>query len=95
MKALSRVVNSNSENCNPSISRVFRDGVHNPLQKLILNRVKYQIGYPESSRDMIVPTNILSKVEEYTLGNDRSLDDYLKMAGYDFYYKLADIPIWW
>ena len=73
--------------------RVFRSGIHNPLQKMILHRVKYQIGYPESSRDMI-PQNLLTKVEEYTLGNKRTLADYLNMAGFDFYQKLSDTR-WW
>jgi len=76
------------------VHRVFHHGVHNPLQMMILNRVKYQIGYPEASIDMLKPITLLSKVDEHTLGTKRTLNDYLTMARYDFDYKLASIPKW-
>jgi len=77
-----------------NVHRVFTYGVHDPLQKIILNRIKYQLGYPESSKDMIRPKSILSKVEEYTLGTKRSIQEYLVMAGYNFTHKIAVTPDW-
>ena len=61
--------------------RVFTHGVHNPLQALILSRIKYQLGYPESAKDFIHPKSILTAVEQYTMGTERPLDDYLRMVG--------------
>jgi hypothetical protein len=36
-----------------SVHRAFSHGVHNPLQMLVLERVKYQLGYPEAARDTL------------------------------------------
>jgi hypothetical protein len=33
-----------------SVHRAFTNGVHNPLQAMVLDRVKYQLGYPEAAR---------------------------------------------
>jgi len=64
-----------------SVHRVFSNGIHNPLQMMILDRVKYQLNYPEASRDMLKNKSILTAVEQYTIGSARPLDDYLKLAG--------------
>jgi len=77
-----------------NVHRVFTYGVHNPLQMMILHRIKYQLGYPESGRDMVKPKSILAKVEEYSLGTKRLLEDYLEMAGYNLTYKIAVTPEW-
>jgi len=60
-----------------SVQRVYHPGVHNPLQMLVLNRIKYQLGYPEASKDMIWPQSILTAVDQYTMGTERPLADYL------------------
>jgi hypothetical protein len=60
-----------------SVHRVYHPGVHNPLQMLVLNRIKYQLGYPEASKDMIWPQSILTAVDQYTMGTERPLADYL------------------
>jgi len=46
-----------------------------------VNRVKYQLGYPEAAKDMIASKSLLTAVEQYTMGSERSLSDYLKMTG--------------
>lgn len=66
-----------------SVHRLFHYGVHNPLQMLVLNRVKTQLNYPESAKDFIAPRTLLTHVDEYSMGTERSLDDYLAMAGLD------------
>jgi hypothetical protein len=34
--------------------------VHNPLQLLVLNRVKNQLGYPEAEKDMVKPKSLFT-----------------------------------
>ncbi len=34
--------------------------VHNPLQMLVLTRIKYQLGYPESAKDMVKPKSLFT-----------------------------------
>jgi hypothetical protein len=64
-----------------SVHRAFSNGIHNPLQMLVLERVKYQLGYPEASRDMLRVKSILTAVEQYGMGTERKLDDYLRIVG--------------
>ena len=48
---------------------------------LVLDRVKYQLGYPEAARDMLKVKSILTAVEQYTMGTVRPLDEYLRIVG--------------
>ena len=64
-----------------SVHRAFSNGVHNPLQMLVLERVKYQLGYPEASRDMLRVQSVLTAVEQYSMGTARPLEDYMKIVG--------------
>jgi hypothetical protein len=77
-----------------SVHRVYHPGVHNPLQMLVLNRVKYQLGYPEASKDFIWPKSILSAVDQYTMGTDRSVTDYLTMVGLNMTEKKVTNTRW-
>ena len=54
---------------------------------LVLQRVKAQLNYPESSPDFIKPQSIITHVDKYSMGTERSLEDYLKMAGLDMVNK--------
>jgi hypothetical protein len=64
-----------------SVHRAFTFGVHNPLQMLVLDRVKYQLGYPESARDMLKVKSVLTAVEQYSMGTVRPLEQYLRIIG--------------
>jgi Glycosyltransferase (GlcNAc) len=64
-----------------SVHRAFSPGVHNPLQMLVLERVKYQLGYPEAARDTLRVKSILTAVEQYSMGKERPLEDYLRIVG--------------
>ena len=68
--------------------------VHNPLQLLVLNRVKQQLGYPESSKDMVKPLSLFTAVEKYTMGQSRSLNDYLKIVGLNVDMKRVTYTAW-
>jgi Glycosyltransferase (GlcNAc) len=64
-----------------SVHRTFTMGVHNPLQMMILDRVKYQLGYPEAARDVVPLKSLLTAVEQYTMGTTRPLDQYMRIVG--------------
>ena len=46
-----------------SVHRAFTPGIDNPLQMMVLNRIKYQLGYPEAAKDMLKPKSLLTAVE--------------------------------
>jgi hypothetical protein len=77
-----------------SVHRAFTNGVHNPLQAMVLDRVKYQLGYPEAARDMLKHKSILTAVEQYSMGTVRPLEDYLKIAGLNMTTKLVTNTRW-
>ena len=64
-----------------SAYRAFQVGVHNPLQMMILDRIKHQLGYPEADRDMLSHKTILTAVEQYTMGKARPLEEYKRIVG--------------
>lgn len=64
-----------------SFSRRFTPGVYNPLQMMVLDRIKYQLGYPESAKDMIFIKSLLTAVGQYSLGKERSIHEYLEIIG--------------
>ena len=43
-----------------SIHRTFTFGIHDPVEMLVINRVKYQLGYPESALDMVKPKSLFT-----------------------------------
>ena len=45
-----------------------------------MDRIKYQLGFPESARDMI-PKTLLTAVDQYTMGRQRPLQTYMEMIG--------------
>jgi hypothetical protein len=61
---------------------------------MVLDRVKYQLGYPEAARDMIIHKSILTAVEQYTMGTERSLEDYLKIVGLNMTTKQVAFTAW-
>jgi len=77
-----------------TVGRDFTPGVHNPLMGMILDRVKYQLGYPEAAKDMIASKNILTAVEQYSMGSERPLSDYMKMVGLDMTTKELSVVHW-
>jgi|UPI000581A66B [Skp1-protein]-hydroxyproline N-acetylglucosaminyltransferase len=65
-----------------SVHRLFATpGIHNPLQAMVLDRIKFQLGYPEAARDMMRHRSLLTAVEQYGMGKARPLEEYLKIVG--------------
>ena len=76
-----------------SVHRAFTPGVHNPLEALIVERIQYQLGFPEAARDML-PKSVLTAVDDYSMGTARSLRDYMQMIGMNAKTKEI-IPMAW
>eukprot|EP00536_Pseudo-nitzschia_multiseries_P006210 jgi/Psemu1/192547/e_gw1.129.71.1 len=70
-----------------TVGRDFSPNVFTPLQIMVLDRVKYQLGYPESAKDMIASKTLLTAVEQYSMGTERPLSQYLAMIGLDMVTK--------
>lgn len=70
-----------------TVGRDFSPGTHTPLQMMVLERVKYQLGYPEAAKDMITSKNLLTAVEQYSMGTERPLSQYLELVGLDMTQK--------
>jgi len=77
-----------------SVHRLFTYGVHNPLQAMVLDRIKYQLGYPEAARDMLSTKSVLTAIDQYTMGTARPLEDYLKMVGLNMTTKMVTNTHW-
>lgn len=61
---------------------------------LVLDRIKYQLGYPEAAADMIKPKSVLTAVDQYTMGTERKVEDYLKIVGLDMNTKEVTYTAW-
>lgn len=66
-----------------SIGRYLWQGVDSLIEGLVIHRLKHQLGYLESSRDLVWPKSVLFGLEHYTMGNVRSIVDYMKLIGID------------
>ena len=62
---------------------------------MVLDRVKHTLLYPEAARYMLKDQSLLYKVEEYGMGKQRRLEDYLEnVAGLDMVTKQTKVPTW-
>eukprot|EP00980_Cylindrotheca_fusiformis_P018940 scaffold6331_cov195-Cylindrotheca_fusiformis.AAC.4 len=77
-----------------SVHRAFSPGVHNPLQALVLKRIKHQLGYPEAATDMLETKTLLTAVEHYSMGTERPLSAYLEIVGLNMTTKEVTMTHW-
>eukprot|EP01062_Namystynia_karyoxenos_P073168 TRINITY_DN70007_c0_g1_i1.p1 TRINITY_DN70007_c0_g1~~TRINITY_DN70007_c0_g1_i1.p1 ORF type:complete len:716 (+),score=223.14 TRINITY_DN70007_c0_g1_i1:77-2224(+) len=68
-----------------SVDLVFsRSNMHNDLVSIIIPRVQHVVGFPEASDPAsIEPRSLLTKVEQFGVGKERSLKDFLSLVGLD------------
>lgn len=69
--------------------------MHNPLQSLVLDRIKYQLGYPEAAKDFLKYKSVLTAVEKYSMGTARPLHEYLRIVGLNMTTKEVDGNMRW
>ena len=77
-----------------SVHRAFGYGIHNPLQAMVLKRIKYQLGYPEAAADMLETKSLLTAVEHYSMGKERPLSTYLELVGLNMTTKEVTLTNW-
>jgi [Skp1-protein]-hydroxyproline N-acetylglucosaminyltransferase len=77
-----------------TVGRLFWNGIDAPLGNLLTDRIKYQLGYPESAQDMIQTKSVLTAVNRYSMGKVRSVKEYLKMIGLDLVTKEGYVTGW-
>lgn len=77
-----------------AVGRLYWVGIHNPLSALVLQRVKTQLKYPESARDMIQTKSLFTALNKYSMGTKRSIDEYLAMVGLDPLTKTLNETEW-
>lgn len=61
---------------------------------MVLDRIKYQLGYPEAAKDMMRSKSLLTAVEQYSMGTQRPLDEYLRIVGLDMVSKEVTVTHW-
>jgi len=62
----------------------FLRGAGDALEIMVLNRIKYQLGYPEAARDFLPTKSLLSHLQpHYGMGTKRKLQDYMRSVGLD------------
>ena len=77
-----------------TVGRDFAPNIHNPLQAMVIERVKYQLGYPESAKDMIAAKSLLTAVEQYSMGTERPLSQYKEIVGLNMMTKEITLTKW-
>lgn len=66
-----------------TMNRFFRMVSHSQLEDLVLLRIKHQLQYPEAARDLLMDVSVLTDLNHYTMGHERTVQDYMKYAGID------------
>ena len=68
-----------------SVGKLYgRPGMNNKLQGPVIKRIKHMVGYPDASIEKIKEQNIefvLEKADEYGLGTNRTMEEYMEFAG--------------
>ena len=78
-----------------TVARVFnRPGFNTPLMLLVIERVKSMVGYPESAPARLADPSVLAHLDDYGLGTQRPLADFLEMVNIDMASKKAGAAEW-
>ena len=66
-----------------TVNRMFRGSNNNVIQHVMIKRIKNMVGYPDSKRSTIAGEGyeeILTDIEHYGLGSERTWQDYMEFA---------------
>ena len=66
-----------------TMNRFFNKVSHSELEDFVLLRIKHQLQYPEAARDLLLDVSVLANLNRYTMGDVRTIQDYMKYAGID------------
>ena len=74
-----------------------RPNLNTRLQKHVIRRVKYMVGYPEDTREAIIAEgdgDALTEYEHYSLGTERTPEAYLELTNIDLATKQCKRMQW-
>jgi len=81
-----------------SVGRLFRrPGFNTPLQLKAVQRIKHLIGYEDAATDKVEAAgnlDVLTEFDNYAMGHERSLADYLQLVGIDVVNKKCNAISW-
>ena len=63
-----------------------RPGLSNKIQAHVIKRIKYMVGYPETTRALVEADGdgiVLTEVDKYSMGTVRPASDYLELTMID------------
>lgn len=62
------------------MNRFFKKPIHNDLSELVIRRIKCMLEYPESTPLAVTPASLLFRLDDWSLGRNRSFNAYMKMV---------------
>ena len=71
-----------------------RPSIHNELTELILQRIKYIVGFKGYTDVSKASKSIVARLDKYGLGKKRPLKQFLEISGIDFEKKRVNRPHW-
>ena len=81
-----------------SVGRLFkRPGFNTPLQLKAVQRIKHLIGYEDTTTEKIEAAgnlDVLTEFDNYAMGHERKLADYLQLVGIDVVNKKCNAISW-
>ncbi|CAM9422991.1 unnamed protein product, partial [Ectocarpus fasciculatus] len=66
-----------------TVNRVFKKPVYNEIVDMTTNRIKNMLQYPESASAMVFPSSLLYRLDDWSMGRERSYKAYMSMVGID------------
>ena len=75
-------------------NRFFKKPIHNNLVEIVLKRVKAMLAYPESAPELINPNSVLYRLEDWSMGSERSFQEYMDMVGINVVDKVVTKNMW-
>merc|ERR1712013_794739 len=77
-----------------TLATVFSADMHDELTVLVNRRIQHLLGYPGLLTTPVEPEDLLTRAQEYGLGNKRSLDEFLNFIGMDILGRQQEPPRW-
>eukprot|EP00746_Dinoflagellata_sp_MGD_P142962 gnl/MRDRNA2_/MRDRNA2_75851_c0_seq3.p1 gnl/MRDRNA2_/MRDRNA2_75851_c0~~gnl/MRDRNA2_/MRDRNA2_75851_c0_seq3.p1 ORF type:complete len:586 (-),score=95.34 gnl/MRDRNA2_/MRDRNA2_75851_c0_seq3:195-1952(-) len=78
-----------------TVGMVFsHPGFHNDIQDLVIRRVQHLIGLEEYEEKTLKDQALLIRMEDYTIGKVRSLEDFQRTMGLNMAGKFQNPPAW-
>lgn len=77
-----------------TINRLFKKPIHNDLVQILIQRVKHMFNYPESHAETLIIPSILYRINDWAMGRERSLTEYMDWVSLDVNSKVDGPNNW-